>query len=225
MLAALLVVAMGISGPVARGADTSAVAVRRQSLELTIDPAAARWDGALRAWLDVRSATRYLPLRLHGPVTSRVEMNTAAGAVPLIFGMRASAGAAGPANAPGTTAGDTLLIETRAPLPVGPAGLSVTYADAFASATASAHGLVRTSAGVALRGAAGTAIPAWSGSPATPWALVIHVPSRYRVRTNLRLRDVSRQGEWRTWTFASTRALRAESLQVFVQPARPAAKH
>jgi len=201
MLAALLALSTLISAPGAASADTSAVAPRRQLLELAIDPAAALWYGNLRAWLDVHRPTRYVALRLHGPVLSRVEMNTAAGAAPLLFGM---------------VPGDTLLIESRAALPPGPVGLHVAFQDSFAAATDTARGVVRLASGAELRRAFGVAIPAWSPGTATPWEVRVHVPAGWAVRTNLRRSDFSRQGGWRTWEFASARPLPAESLRVVV---------
>ena len=181
--------------------DSTAAVPRAQALELSIDPAGDHWVGSLRAQLDVRRPTRYLLLRRHGTELHRVELGTPAGAMPVTFGV---------------LPGDSLLIEARAPLPPGRAGLAILFGGTYARATGAARGLVRQGRAIELRQAFGGALPAWCGAPATPWELLVHVPAGCRVRASLPLRGVSRQGAWRTWSFGTPRALPADSLRVRV---------
>jgi hypothetical protein len=205
MLAPVLLLVAALSVPATPVPDTAAIVPRRQVLDLIVDPARDRWSAGLRGWLTVRRPMRRFVLRFTGPVVSRVEMNQLAGAVPLNFG---------------TPHGDSLLVETDRPLVQGPAGLNVGFVGTFAD---SGHGFVRLGPGrVRLALGAGVALPAWpGGTPATPWRLDVHVPAGCVVRANLRRTEISRQGAWRTWSFASSRPLPADSLRLeVVRPAR-----
>lgn len=203
--------ALFVASLLARGAhaqvvaDSAAIVPLRQTLDLVVDPAKSEWSGSLRAWLDVRGATRHVVLRLRDVSVSRVEMNQHSGVVGLVFG---------------SPRGDSLLVETDRELAPGAAGLNVGFVAPFAD---SGDGFVRTGRrSVALARGAAVAIPAWpAGTRGTPWTIDVHVPAGYTVRANLPRTEITRQDRWRTWSFATRRAWTADSLRITVARTAP----
>ena len=201
MLAPLFALVTRLSPAPAVAPDTFAIVPRRMSVDLVLDPARDGWAGSTRGWLTVRRPARSFVLRFTGPVVSTVEMNQLKGSVPLTSG---------------TPVHDSLRIVTDRALVPGPAGLNVAYLGAFAD---SGRGLVRRAPGtVALTLGAIRVIPAWpDGAPLPVWAIDVHVPAGCTVRANLPRTAITRQGRWRTWSFASRRAMPADSLRLWVR--------
>jgi hypothetical protein len=148
-------------------------------------------------------------LRLSGPDPSRVELATAAGAVPVAFGWRG---------------GDSLLIEATAPVPPGPAALNLSFTGSFAD---SGPGLSRPDGRhVLLERGAVRVVPVWpAGTPDTPWRLLVHAPATCDVIASLPRATRSLQRDWGTWEFTSGRPYPADSLRVEVRPLVPRPMH
>ena len=114
---------------------------------------------------------------------------------------------------------DSLVIVADRGLVPGPAGLNVGYMGAFAD---SGRGLVRHGPHtVRLEHGAGCVIPVWAaGAPLPTWSIDVHVPAGCTVRANLPRTGITRQGRWRTWSFASARRTDADSLRLEVRRRR-----
>ncbi len=143
-------------------------------------------------------------LRLDGPVVSRVEMNQLTGAVPLQW----------------AASHDSLGVVADTALVPGPAGINVGCLGAYG---ARGPGAYRAGRAIVLEGIAGRVAPAWpAGAPKATWSLDVHVPVGCTVRANLPAAGRSRQGAWRTYSFASRRPLDADALRIEVRPPRGA---
>jgi hypothetical protein len=198
LLAALL-----LSAPLPARPDTSAIVPRRLSVDLVIDPARDGWTGSTRGWLTVRRPVRSFVLRFGGPVISRIEMNQLAGNVPLQWGP--------PRN-------DSLVVVTDRGLVRGPAGINVACVGGYA---ASGPGFARVTGGIALTHPGGRVVPAWpAGAPQPTLSLDVHVPAGCVVHANLPFVERTRQGAWRTWSYASKRAFDPDRLRLEVRSAQ-----
>jgi hypothetical protein len=203
MLALALAVTTSLSSRALTPADTSAIVARRLSLDLSIDPSQQSWGGSTRGWLTVRRPIRGFQLRFGGPTVSRIEMNQLSGVVRLQWS---------------TPRHDSLVVFTERGLAPGPAGLDVACVGAILER---GPGLSRRAGAVVLEHAAGCVVPAWPpGAPLPAMALDVHVPAGCTVRANLPLVERSRQGGWRTWSFASAGRMDPDSLRIEVRPPR-----
>ena len=202
MLAILLAASTVIGAPSAF-AGIDALAPVEQTLELSIDPRHAPWQGTFGASLAVRHPTRDVLLRFAGPTITRVEMRDAEGRVDLVWGMRGA---------------DSLRIETRRPLRPGRAELAVSFEGVT---DGDLPGLARdeTTHRVRLADGAGRVFPAWPGrQPATPWTLILHVPRGNTVRSILARVSLVPWRGWITLTARSRSTLGADQLRFQVEP-------